>query len=161
MMPLLAGSLNFAWELNALLLSGGMWGHVLWFGLDVFIVILNIASMKRGRFLYLIVIAALSVILRWIFTIPSLDGMLLSVFAIDLLMACDYVVNAKKISKHGKIPIAITKFWGDFFAWLAYSEYMYVNIIGAVVFLLNLYYLAVCLDASRDERCRRPKGGHK
>ena len=41
-MPLIAGSLNFAWEINALLLSRGFYGHVLWTGLDVLIVFHNV-----------------------------------------------------------------------------------------------------------------------
>ena len=40
LMPLIAGSLNFAWEINALLLSIGFYGHVLWTGLDVLIVVI-------------------------------------------------------------------------------------------------------------------------
>ena len=159
-MPLLAGSLNFAWEINAFISSGAFWGHVLWLVLDVFIIILNIYNIRKNknRLLYCLLIIAFTIVLRLIFVIPEVDGMLISVFAIDLIMAFDFVVNAKKISVHGKIPIAITKLLGDLFAWFAYSDSAYVNVIGIIVFLLNLYYLAKCFDLSArayENKCKR------
>ena len=58
-MPLIAGSLNFAWEINALLLSRGFYGHVLWTGLDVLIVVHNVRFLEKGKrkkYLLLIVV---------------------------------------------------------------------------------------------------------
>lgn len=58
-MPLIAGSLNFAWEINALLLSRGFYGHVLWTGLDVLIVFHNVRFLEKGKrkkYLLLIVV---------------------------------------------------------------------------------------------------------
>ena len=60
-MPLIAGSLNFAWEINALLLSRGFYGHVLWAVLDIFIVIHNVRFLEKSkRIKYMLFIAVLT-----------------------------------------------------------------------------------------------------
>ena len=41
-MPFIAGLLDFAWEVNAVIVSHGYWAHILWISLDVFILIYNI-----------------------------------------------------------------------------------------------------------------------
>lgn len=150
-MPLLAGSLNLAWEINALVLSNAFWGHILWLGLDVFIIAINTYNLRRisSRILYCLMTVAFAVFLRQIFLVPHVDGVLISVFAIDFIMAVDFLINARKISLNGKILIASTKLLGDFFAWLTYANAsLYVTVIGAIVFLINLYYIAICLDES-------------
>lgn len=46
MMPYVAGGLNLAWELNALLLYHH-YGHIIWSGLDIMIFVLNLRNLKR------------------------------------------------------------------------------------------------------------------
>lgn len=41
-MPLIAGALNFGWEIHALITSGGNWGHIAWLTLDCFILVYNL-----------------------------------------------------------------------------------------------------------------------
>ena len=120
--------------------------------------IYNIRTSKI-RLLYGLWTIALIILLGFIFSIPNFDGMLASVFAIDLIMALDFVVNAKKTSTRGRIPIAITRLLGDLFAWIAYAQSTYVNVIGIIVLMLNLYYVSICLEldaqANKFKRKRR------
>lgn len=91
-----------------------------------------------------------------IFKLPS--GMLMSVFIIDLIMVVEYVGCVKHISNHGKLSIAVFKLLGDLFAWLFYcKQSIFVGIVGAVVLLLNLFYLAYCME-ERSQAAKR-KGG--
>ena len=97
LMPLIAGSLNFAWEINALLLSRGFYGHVLWAVLDIFIVIHNVRFLEKSkRIKYLLFIAVLTFAMYGMFRIPNVDGQRISVFAIDLIMAIEYVLCANR-----------------------------------------------------------------
>lgn len=100
MMPYIAGGLNLAWELNALLLYHH-YGHIIWSGLDIMIFVLNLRNLKRhGKhrqyILYVIVAAAT---IYGVFKLPS--GMLISSYTLDLIMAIEYVVCSKEISVHG------------------------------------------------------------
>lgn len=75
------------------------------------------------------------------------DCFLISAFALDLIMAVEFVTCVKKIAPQGRILIALTKLLGDLFAWLCYMRNStFVAIVGAVVFLLNTLYLVLCLD---------------
>ena len=149
MMPLFCGSLNIAWELNAIISSKGFYGHFLWLSLDIIIFVINLFIIERriNRALYGAMTLALFISLWFVFSIPN--GMLVSVFLIDLIMAIEYVLTVKRISVRGKIPIATFRLLGDFFAWLCYWEYsLFVAIVGAIVMLLNLFYLCYCLEES-------------
>ena len=90
-MPLLAGSLNFAWEVNALFLSNVFYGHVLWAVLDIFIIIHNVRFLEKSkRIKYLLFIAVLTFAMYGIFRIPNIDGQKISSFLLDLIMAVEY-----------------------------------------------------------------------
>lgn len=153
-MPLIAGSLNFAWEINALLLSRGFYGHVLWTGLDVLIVFHNVRFLEKGkRKKYLLLIVVFILVLYGMFRIPNVDGQRISVFAIDLIMAIEYVLCAKQIAPQGRISVGVLKLLGDLFAWLSNMQSsLFVAVCGVIVLLLNLFYLAICLIAGR--RCK-------
>ncbi|MCD7859388.1 MAG: hypothetical protein LUH51_04350 [Firmicutes bacterium] len=82
-----------------------------------------------------------------IFRLPNVDGMLISVFSIDIIMAAEYIARAGSVAPHGRIPIAVTKLLGDLFAWLCYARYsVFVAAVGFVVLLLNLFYLSYSLE---------------
>ena len=57
MMPYIAGGLNLAWELNALLLYHH-YAHIIWSGLDVAVFVLNCRNLKlsgkRRQYIYCI-----------------------------------------------------------------------------------------------------------
>ncbi len=159
MMPYVAGGLNLAWELNALLLYHH-YGHIIWSGLDIMIFVLNLRNLKRHekhrQYIYILYVTVAAATIYGVFKLPS--GMLISSYTLDLIMAIEYVVCAKEISVHGKLPIAIFKLLGDLFAWLFYcKQSIFVGIVGAVVLLLNLFYLAYCME-ERSYPAKR-KGG--
>lgn len=154
LMPLIAGSLNFAWEINALLLSRGFYGHVLWTGLDVLIVVHNVRFLEKGkRKKYLLLIVVFILVLYGMFRIPNVDGQRISVFAIDLIMAIEYVLCAKQIAPQGRISVGVLKLLGDLYAWLSnMRSSVFVAVCGLIVLLLNLFYLAICLEQSSHSR---------
>lgn len=146
LMPLVAGSLNLAWELNALIISHGFWGHILWIVLDIVIFFLNIRNLKFQiwKILYCIATVTCAISLWFIFRLDM--GMRISVFTIDFFMAIEYLVASKFISYRGKIVIACTKLIGDLFAWLCYYKSLkFVAIIGLVVFTINIFYLIIAI----------------
>ena len=86
-MPYVAGVLNFSWEFVALVNSKGDWGHIAWFSLDVVIVTFGVWYLRsaRQRFTYLASILILIATLFFVFDLEN--GMLISVFVIDVIMA--------------------------------------------------------------------------
>ena len=153
-MPLIAGMLNFAWEINALVISRGFYGHVLWTVLDIFIIFHNVCFLeksKRGKYLLLTAVFVLA--LYGIFRVPNVDGQRISVFSIDIIMAIEYVLCAKKIARQGKISVGVLKLLGDLFAWLANMQSsVFVAVSGLIVVLLNLFYLAICFEQNSHSR---------
>jgi len=145
-MPYSAGVLNFAWEICALYNSGGLWGHAVWLGLDIVIVFWGFRFLKTNkvRFIYAASIAVFTSILFYIFTLSN--GMLISVFIIDLIMAVSFLVDRVKLSPKLKVPIAFTKLLGDMFAGLHYAPYCaFVGILAGIILICNLYYLYLCI----------------
>lgn len=150
-MPLVAGCINFCWEANALISSGGV-GHILWLTLDAVILFQNMWYLHshfrlRGVFIYSIAMILIGLLLAVLFRIPEWNGMLYTAFADDLIMAAEFVIAAKKIAPNCKVSIAVCKLFGDLFAWLFYCKNsMYVAVIGVIVLALNLFYLCLCVE---------------
>lgn len=146
-MPYIAGVLNFAWEMIALYLTrGSNWIHVSWFTLDLFIVFIGYRFLveRKRKVIYLTAILIFVILLKYIFNLNN--GMLISVFIIDLIMAIVYLVQIKQMSPYLKIPVAATKLIGDLFAGLFYfKELKLVAVIAVIVFLCNLVYLVLCI----------------
>lgn len=146
-MPYIAGVLNFAWEVIALYLTrGSNWIHVSWFILDLFIVFIGYRFLveRKRKVIYLTAILIFVILLKYIFNLNN--GMLISVFVIDLIMAIVYLVQIKQMSPYLKIPVAATKLIGDLFAGLFYfKELKLVAVIAVIVFLCNLVYLVLCI----------------
>ncbi len=155
-MPYFTGCLNFAWEFRALFLSGGFWGHIAWLGLDVIILFMNLRSLRQtkkkifyGCFVFVCILA--------FFYISRLNkGMLISSFIIDFILSMDYFMMRKKLYFGSmKKIIAATKLVGDFFAWMAYGPInIFIAVIGAFVFIINISYLIYCLMEKRQYRQR-------
>lgn len=109
---------------------------------------LIISKKKNIRIvLYLLLLPGFIALFYMMFRLPGFNGQLIIAFVIDCIMAVEFLACVKKISSHGRIPIAITKLFGDLFAWFYYMKFSnFVVFIGVVVFLLNLLYLAFCLE---------------
>lgn len=139
---LLPPILNFSWELNALIVSQGFWGHIVWLGLDVLVVIACVAFINglKKQLLYLAALPLGALLFYLLFRVDM--GMLMSSFVIDLIMAVCFFVERKKLLRDGKIIIAITKLLGDLAAVIHYAPYsIIILIIGICVFVLNTAYL--------------------
>lgn len=151
-MPLIAGALNFGWEIHALITSGGNWGHIAWLTLDCFILVYNLYILGdfKKRLSYAAAVAVCIVVLYGVFSITSFNGMLISSFVIDITNAVAYVCSIKHISPRGRIGIGIFRLLGDLFAWLINKEPFVVFAIGAAVLLINLFYVAYCFELEKE-----------
>ena len=85
LIPYIAVVLNFSWEINALVLSRGMWTHFLWAFLDAVIVVLSLLFIKqfKSKFLFLISIFFMTLIL--FFLMRVVNGMLVTCFNITCI----------------------------------------------------------------------------
>lgn len=76
--------------------------------------------------------------------------MLVSSFVIDLIMAIDFIVENNLVSKKGSVVIAITKLIGDACAGIYYCRNgIFIFILSVLVFMINLFYLAMRLENSK------------
>ena len=158
-MPYVSGCLNLAWEMNSIFQPGLVLGRLGWLILDAWIFIQNAMRLKDSKRQYILAEVIFLALVRWIFVAVPL-GMLKSVFSIDLIMAVDYIVEQKRISFHGQVLVAATKLLGDLCAWLYYShESRFVILVGFLVFLCNLFYLAIAMEVNSKQKKRRQKGG--
>lgn len=152
-MPLIAGALNFGWKIHALITSGGNWGHIAWLTLDCFILVYNLYILGdfKKRLSYAAAVAACIIGLYGAFSITSFDGMLISSFVIDIIMAVEYVCTIKHISPRGRTIIGVFRLIGDLFAWLVNKGFsVIVFVIGAIVLLINLLYVAYCFELEKN-----------
>ena len=148
-MPLIAGALNFGWEINAIIESSGYWGHIIWLALDVVILTYNLYILKNNvqRIIYFAIIVLCIFMLYGVFSIRAFDGMLLSSFIIDIIMAIEYVAAVKRISPHTRTLIGLFRLLGDGFAWIANMRLSKaVLMIGIAVLVINMIYLCCCLE---------------
>lgn len=146
-MPRLPGCLNLAWELNAIAVSGGHYGHVLWAGLNIGIYVLNLSNIHglKSKLRYFALTMALLGLFNLIFRLD--DGMLISSFAINAVMSLIFVCKVKIIPQEGKISIAVLKLIGSAAAWVYYMpQSLAVFILGAIYILLDLFYLCCCFE---------------
>lgn len=151
-MPYAAGVMNFAWEACALQLTKSFWGHYLWLGLDLFIVGFGYLYLRlpKQKGLYLTSILVLILGLSWVF--EQEQGMLISVFIIDLIMAVAFLVDRSKLTPKMKIPIAVSKLLGDACAGLFYSrDSIVVCILAILVAICNTGYLILCVRENARE----------
>lgn len=145
-MPYVAGVLNFGWEACALQQSQGFWGHILWFALDCAIVYFGFNYLKstKHRIAYIASIYFVTFVFSYVFTLPN--GMMLSSFAIDLIMAVWFLLDRRKLSSQLKVSIAVTKLIGDAFAGLFYASMSaIVEVLAVMVFVCNSCYLYLCI----------------
>lgn len=153
-MPYAAGIVNLSWEFNALIQSHGMWGHVIWFGLDCIISFWAVCFLKGKRRMVYIILPMLNIpLFGYFFSLPR--GMLSSSFLIDLLMAICFLIDFKKLSPYFKRSVAVTKFIGDTCAGIYYAqESRLVAICAVLVFVCNVVYLCRCMNQTDENKIR-------
>ena len=156
-MPLNGGILNISWEIIAFIMYPS-YAHIIWLAGDSIIYYFNIRSLtvKKHRILYIFCTFLCVVVLCFLFSLHN--GMLITVFLIDLLLEMSYFLNAKKLSSHLRVSIGVTKLFGDAVAWLTYKDYsIIVNIIGVIVLLINFVYVLYVSELYQDEYKTRKK----
>ena len=152
--PLLAVSMNIAWECNVMIANGWMWGHVAWFFLDAGIFVFGLVKVWQKLILNKICLGiyiVLSILLYQIFfdIFKIENGMLISSFTINLLMSLFFVIAFKKISTHFKTVIAAIKLVGTFASTIDYGmDFTPILIIGGAVFFVDLLYLSLSMEES-------------
>lgn len=124
-MPPICIMLNFAWETYAIIKditnSYFSWIHMLWFVLDIVLILTYLILCKKVYFNKLFLIPVYLVTLATVFLVSENVklGMLICCFVIDVLMAIEwllYVILFVKDFNILLIFICITKLWGDGFA---------------------------------------------
>ena len=165
-MPLVSGMLNFSWEIFALRSSGGYWIHVVWLLLDCLILAYNIYVLDNlgKRLTYILLTVACIVSLYFVFQSEAFNGMLISSFVIDVIMAAEYLLMARSLSARGQIAIGLCRLLGDLFAWYGNrQESVFVMIAGVAVLLINIIYIAVCISLRKNQTKKhdKPAGGKK
>lgn len=145
-MPYIAGVANIAWEICALYWISGFWGYMLWLGIDIVIVCFGFLFLnsKVKKICYLVSIL-LCTLIFFLILHNSNKAFIYTVFIIDLLMAILYLIEYKKLSPVLKIPIAIAKLLGDFFAGFVFEQYTLTVVISSIVFVFNSIYLYLCI----------------
>ena len=75
------------------------------------------------------------------------NGMLISSFAIDIIMAIGFLLMKFIFPQDGRsIPVALTKLVGDFCAWQYYRLYVpVIDYIGIAVLIMNSVYLILSI----------------
>jgi len=144
--PLIAVVGNFSWELGAAL-TVGYWTHVVWAALDVGILVFALRGTPKwySRIAAVVATACLTAVYLWLFTVEN--GMLYSVFAVDLLMAVCFLVYRKQLSAKLAIPIALAKLLGDLCAGIYYGESnALIAVIASAVLLCNIMDLFLCIE---------------
>ena len=84
-----------------------------------------------------------------------INGLLISSFVIDVIMAFEFIYALKKISSDGIILIGVCRLLGDMFAWLSNLKTSgFVMIAGSTVLCVNVFYLCYSLEV----KYRVPRG---
>lgn len=162
-MPLISGMLNFGWEIFALRTSGGYWIHIVWLLLDCMILAYNIYILDgfKKKLTYSLMTAACIPLLYLVFQVSSFDGMLISSFVIDVIMALEYLLFAKRLSGRGQIAIGVFRLLGDFFAWYGNKHLSkFVLVAGMIVLALNLAYVTTCF-LIREKQIPKPEPANR
>ncbi len=126
--------------------SHGYWAHIVWLSLDLIIVVIGYLFLdtKKKKIGFILLNVAGIILLAFVFQISN--GMLISCFIIDFLMALYFLIDRRKLSPKLKITIGVTKLIGDSFAGLYYSPYSYVVwVLACLVFICNIIYLILCI----------------
>ncbi len=144
-MPYTAGVLNFAWELCAVIDKSGYWAYVLWLVIDIAIVCIGFFCLKSAINKVAYGSALLFCTVGLLFAFNLTNGFVYTVYAIDLLMAICFLVERKRLSPVLKLPIAITRLLGDFFAGFVFCRYPLVTATAVIVLVLNVVYVCLCI----------------
>ena len=150
--PLVPPLLNLSWELVALVHSQAFWGHIVWFGLSILVFdscLMSITNLKKQLF-YALLLGPIAILFSLIF---MYGGMLVSSFAINVIMSICYWMDRRNLLEKRKILIATTKCIGTLAATIHYAPYSTgVAIMGIVIVVFDLMYLVFCIRENKDSK---------
>ena len=154
-MPYIAGILNLVWETCAVISNPTFWGYYPWIVLDLIIAYIGYRFLpsKKDKCKYIIVII-MSTVFLYFLTVLWDSTLIISVYAIDFVMAILYIFQYRSISPKLRITIAITRLLGDLFAAVEVLQSplkaLYPLVI--IVFIINCIYLVMTiLEKTRDQ----------
>lgn len=151
--PLLPPILNLAWELLALVVSGGLWGHIVWFGLSILVFESCLDTMTKKQQCFYFSVFVVSIIV--LFFVYAHGGMLVFSFIINVIMSICFLVDRKNLLKKRKVLIAITKGIGTLAATLYYmSTSISVAVMGVLIVILDVVYLVYCVREKKEDEQR-------
>lgn len=154
-MPYVAGVLNAAWEVAAIIHTGGNPGFIVWFIIDVFIMFWGFCFLTsaKKKILYSVSIFLSTIILLLSFEHLHAVAFLFTVYLIDVIMAVEFILCRKKLSRKFNIAIAAAKLLGDLSAGLTFG-YVHDCIIAfsIISFICNFIYLFQCIEDCCKER---------
>ena len=167
---------NFGWETIALIQSLFVWRrfspavivHIAWFTLDSVIVALFLLHESKWHegFIKKIAVISYYAFTLLVFALAfKFNGMLLSSFVIDLIMAVAFLFFAYRqemIFSPLSLAIGVTKFIGDICAWICYRFDPIVDVIGIIVLICNFAYILLLshkfyLKITKNKSVRRTK----
>lgn len=154
--PLTAMVLNFAWKTVALhnsifatAFSYTLIVHIAWFSLDMIMVVLFLVYETKifenicRKLCFLCAYIVSTICLVFLF---KHGYMLLSCFAIDLIMAAAFLLHVL-MEYPNRNPliylIGFSKLLGDLYAWYYYKDNLYIHEIGTCVFIFNVFYIMI------------------
>lgn len=147
--PFFPTILNLSWEVNALIVSKGFWGHIVWLFLDLGVMAscMYLMKEKRKKIQYIISILIGVVVFNIIF---RLNMMLISSFVINAIMSVSFLLQRTKLLQKHKVLIATTKGMGTLFATLHYAKFsLFSAVLGILIAIVDMIYLFFCLKEKR------------
>lgn len=168
--PPIAIAFNFSWEVGGCIKGfinneKIVIGRLVWAILDIGVLVIYLFICKpayfKSKILFLIPAIIAPIFVATMFLCVD-NGMLISSFIIDLIMAIDFVMYAYKgENKYNQLAIAfcITKLLGDLFAWIYYTKCgTHIFIIGLIVFILNIICLAFAFKKTYEDEGQQTYG---
>lgn len=154
-MPYIAGILNLAWESCAVIYTPTFWGYYPWIILDIIIAYIGyrFLSSKKDKCKYIIAII-LSTVFLYLLSVFWESTLIISVYAIDFVMAFLYILQYRSISPKLRITIALTRLLGDLFAAVEVLQSPLKELypVVIIVFIINCIYLVMTiLEKSRNQ----------
>ena len=154
-MPYIAGILNLAWESCAVIYTPTFWGYYPWIILDIIIAYIGyrFLSSKKDKCKYIIAII-LSTVFLYLLSVFWESTLIISVYAIDFVMAFLYILQYRSISPKLRITIALPRLLGDLFAAVEVLQSPLKELypVVIIVFIINCIYLVMTiLEKSRNQ----------
>lgn len=151
--PLNSVGINFAWEINAIIISRGFWGHILWLLFDSIILFYSfrtIGKSRKRKNAYVKVLICIGIFFV-IFRIHS-GGMLASSFVINFIMSALFFMKRDSLLSNGKCMVAFTKMIGTLAATIYYQRIVHlIGLLGFIILVIDFLYFCSCVKSKYNK----------